>query len=59
MMEVYFGISGKGEFFSGLSAQAPAMLGMIFADFIGAYSGIWVGQEALAKIQGTRYWENS
>lgn len=50
MMEVYFGLSGKGEFFSGLTAQAPGMLGMIFADFIGAYSGIWVGQEALSKL---------
>ena len=35
------------------------MLGMLMADFVAAYSAIWVGQNALERIEGTNYWRDS
>lgn len=59
MAELYFGVSGKGAYFSGLNEIAPPMLGMLFADFVGAYSAMWVGTEAMSKIEGSSYADNS
>jgi len=59
MAEVYFGVSGKGTYFAGLNNLAPPMLGMLFADFVGAYSAMWVGTEALKQVEGSSYSENS
>ena len=35
------------------------MLGMLMADFVAAYSAIWVGQNALEQLEGTNYWRDS
>ena len=59
MFEIWFGVTGQGEFFSGLSNIAPPMLGMLMADFVAAYSAIWIGSNALKELEGTNYWRDS